>query len=531
MASGINILLFFLWIFSAVADYSDFCYVWQLKDYRLDRMRDFFSTEHGRNFWKKYILFWRSLIAIIIFLWPINSILTTKYFLIVLLGFEFIRNCYNLSKHRLIHPVFTKRALLTIGLSICLEGFIFIMIKDWTLFLLFMILRFFILSFISISLILPNNLVKKYFIMKAAKKISGQKKIIVIGVTGSYGKTSVKTFLSHILSKKFRVIKTPKNTNTEIGIASFILKTDFSNVDIFVVEMGAYKIGEIKMICDMVKPSIGVLTAITYQHLSLFGDIAQTQKAKYELLRSLPPNGLAVVNIDNQYCREFLPELKTNVATFGVDDQLSPTCLIKDVAASMDGVTCSGLIDNKIWNLTAPLVGAHNAINLAPCILIAHHLGMTDVEIMEQCKTLELPDKTMKIYYYGKSTIIDDSYNANYHGFCAALDALAAFSSKFKIVITNGIPELGEKSFEIHEKIGEEIAYHSDILVVVNKDFYEPLCKGVGKKFNTKVYLIEEAAKLKKFIDEFKDKDAVILIESRIPQSVYEKIIIRVPAY
>ena len=525
MMSSLNILLFFLWLFSAVIDYSDFCYIWQLKEYRLDRMRDFMSTERGRDFWKKYILFWRSLIAIIIFLWPINTVLAAKYFLIALLGFELIRNCRNLTKHRLIHPVFTKKALLIIGLSLCLEGFLFIITKDWTLLLLLMILRFFILSFVSIILILPSNLAKKILITKAAKKINEQKKMIVIGITGSYGKTSVKTFLSHILSKKFRVIKTPKNTNTEIGIASFILKTDFTSIDIFVVEMGAYKMGEIKMICDMVKPSIGVLTAITYQHLSLFGDITRTQKAKYELLRSLPVNGLAVVNIDNKYCREFLSELQTNIATFGVNNDFSPTCLIKDVTTSADGITCSGLINNKIWNLIAPLVGAHNAINLAPCLLIAHHLGMTDEEITEQCKTLELPDKTMKIYHYGKSTIIDDSYNANYDGFCAALDTLAAFSNKFKIVITNGIPELGQKSFEIHEKIGEEIAYNSDILVVVNKDFYEPLRKGAGEKFNTAVYLIEEADKLQNFIDEFKDKDAVILIESRIPKSVYEQII------
>ena len=279
------------------------------------------------------------------------------------------------------------------------------------------------------------------------------------------------------------------------------------------------------MICDMVKPSIGVLTAITDQHLSLFGDITQTQEAKYELLRSLPTNGLSVVNIDNKYCREFLHELKTNIATFGVENELTPTCLIKDVAASMEGITCSGMMDKKMWNLTAPLVGAHNAVNLAPCLLIAHHLGMNDTDIAEQCKTLKLPDKTMKIYKYGSSTVIDDSYNANYDGFCAALDTLSAFPSKFKIVITNGIPELGKKSFETHEKIGEEISYTSDILVVVNKDFYEPLKKGVGEKFKTKVYLIEEADKLENFIDEFKDKDAVILIESRIQKSVYDKII------
>src|SRR3989338_6571551 len=435
MISLFNVFIAILWFFSALIDYSGFCYIWQLKEYRLDRMRDFMSTQQGRSFWKGYTLFWRSVIAIIIFFWPINSALTTKYFLIGIFGFEFIRNIYQAYYKKLRYPILTKKALFIVLASVVIEGVLFILTRDWELLLLMMILRFFIISLIIVALIFPTLWFKKYYIKKAAQKISRHKNLIIIGITGSYGKTTVKTFLSHILSKKFRVIKTPKNINTEIGVANFILKNNFNNFNVFVVEMGAYRMGEIQMICDMVRPKIGVLTAISEQHLSLFGNIKQTQKAKYELLRSLPKDGLAVLNNDNFYCREHKNDLQCEVMTFGIDAGYSPDCIINEVVGSKDGIICSGTINNEEWKVQAPVLGTHNALNIAPCLLVGKYLGISLEEMKEQCKTLASPDRTTKIYSYGKSKIIDDSYNANYNGFCAALDVLGTFPSNMTRVV------------------------------------------------------------------------------------------------
>ena len=144
---------------------------------------------------------------------------------------------------------------------------------------------------------------------KSDKQTAQYPDLTVIGITGSYGKSSVKEFLGHFLETEFSVIKTPRNTNTEIGVAQFVLASNFADKDVFIVEMGAYRPGEIKLICDMVRPSIGVLTVIAEQHLSLFGSIKNIQSAKYELLRSLPTNGFAVTNADNAYCTELLDTL------------------------------------------------------------------------------------------------------------------------------------------------------------------------------------------------------------------------------
>src|SRR3989339_841801 len=272
MFSLINIAIFFLWLVSAIIDYADFCYLWQLKEYRWDRFRDFTSTYQGKTYWLKYRLLWRSIIAIGVAFWPINDALTVKYFLILLFVVDLGYNVWKLAKRKLLHPKPTAKAVLIIILSILIEGSIFVLTRDWNIFLILLIIRFFVLSGMVILLGKPTTLLKKRLIKKAKEKINRQTNLTVIGITGSYGKSTVKRFLAHILSSQFRVIVTPGNINTEIGVAQFILKNEFQTGDILIVEMGAYREGEIKMISDMVKPQIGILTAINEQHLSLFGN-------------------------------------------------------------------------------------------------------------------------------------------------------------------------------------------------------------------------------------------------------------------
>ncbi len=524
MFSAINITIFFLWLASAFVDYNDFCYIWQLKEYRVDRMRDFMSTQKGKDFWGKYIILWRSLLVVFLFLWPMNSVLVFKYFLLAVLGSELIRNTIQFFRKRLKHPVFTKKSILIIFTAILVEGLLFVISRDWPIILLLMCIRFFIISGVIFLLYLPTNLAKRIIINKAKIKLAGYKNLTVIGITGSYGKSSVKNFLGNILSNKFRIIKTPKNINTEIGVAKFILNNDFTHKDIFVVEMGAYRVGEIKLICDMVKPKIGVLTAISEQHLSLFGNIKMTQRAKYELLRSLPEDGLAVVNSDNEYCREYLDELKCKKATFGVEDEYKPDFLIEEVVHSEKGIILSGKMYGKEIKVEAPVIGIHNAKNIAPCFLVADFLKLSIEEMISQSKSLTLPEKVLSVINYGEAIILDDSYNSNYHGFCAGLDVLGRYPNRKRIIITRGIPELGSASFDIHLKLGGEIAYVADELIIIDKDNLKALTEGVGKKFNTEIKFVERPEELLEIVKRYKNTRSVILLENRVPDIINKEI-------
>ena len=522
MISLINITIFILWFLSAFADYTDHTFIFQLKEYRWDRFRDFLSTKQGKNYLLRYNFFWRSLFVILILFWPINEIIYVKYVLITIFSIDLLYNLYKIIIKKFYRPNFTYKATLIIGLAIFLEGLLFVLKRDWMALIILLLVRFLLISLIVKIINLLSNLIKKYFIKKATQKIQKYNNLIVIGITGSYGKTSIKKFLTQILSVKYKVISTPKNINTEIGIAQFILKNDFSDQDIFIVEMGAYKKGEIKLICDMVNPKIGILSAINEQHLSLFGDIKTTQNTKYELLRSLPVDGLAVINMDNNYTREFINELNTNVQTFGLNSENNPTCLIKDIQANLDGLHCKGLINGKEYNVQTNLIGEFNVMNIAPCVLVAIFLGLNLEEIRKQIKTLP---NNLELFEYGNCKIINDSYNSNPDGFKAVLDILNKFpSDKKRIIITRGMLELGKESENLHKNIIEEISFIADELVVITPDFFKLFKENALKKYRINIIEKFEHQDLLNYIKNIKNKNCVILLENRIPQIVMDEL-------
>ncbi len=522
MITLLNLFIALLWLLSAIVDYADFCYVWQLKEYRLDRMWDFWGTLQGKNYWVKYALLWRSVLAVFIFFWPINDMLTIKYLLITLFLLDGLRASYLLHKKHLIRPKLTKKAILIISGSILTEGFCFIVLHDWTIFLLLLMVRFFILSIVVIILSGLSKIIKDYIIKRASEKINLYPNLLVIGITGSYGKTSVKNYLANILSGKFKIKSTPQHVNTDIGIAQFILQANFNKTEILIVEMGAYRVGEIQKICNMVKPKIGILTAISEQHLSLFGDIKKTQQAKYELLLSLPKGGLAVVNADNVYCREYLHEIKASVMTFGIEPENNPTYLIEDLKSGLGGTTWRRMVNGMETHIESPLIGEYTAMNVAPCVLVASHLQMTNEQINEQIKILSQNIKLMESY--GR-TVIDDSYNSNPDGFRAALDILNKFpSDKKRIIITRGMLELGEKSEEIHKKLAEDIQFVADELVVITKDFVGPLCSPLGEKYRTSFVLKDDPTELLEYIKKLRNTNCVILLENRVPRTVRQEL-------
>ncbi|HBU06484.1 MAG TPA: hypothetical protein DEB09_00195 [Candidatus Magasanikbacteria bacterium] len=523
MFSDINTIIFILWIFSAISDYSYFVYFFQLKEYRWDRFRDFLSTEQGKHFTFQFNIVHRAFLIMVALFLPLN-IEIQKIVILAILAINFIHDIHKIFKRKkFIKPAITLKSLLLISIPILLEVSLLFKSHDWDALLILMMTRIFILGLIVYAFNLMTDLIKKILINRARKKISQYKNLKIIGITGSYGKTTVKIFLDHILKSKFNVISTPKHVNTEIGIAKFILKTNFSNTDIFIVEMGAYAEGEIKLICDMVKPKIGILTAINEQHIALFGNIKKTQKAKYELFRSLPKDGLAITNSDNSYCREFLNELNCQVMTFGTEEEHKPTILVKSIEKNTEGGKVVVICQNVEIQIDSNLRGSHNTMNVLPCTLVARYLGMTEEEIKGVIKNLP---QTIHIFKYGNCDIIDDSYNSNPEGFKAALDYITNFENERKrIVITRGMLELGEKSNEIHEKIGGEISYSTDELVIITPDFVKPLTEGsLSQKYRLEIKEIFEPVKLLTYIKNIKNSGSVVLLENRIPELVMKEI-------
>lgn len=516
-----NIAIFLLWFISAGLDYSEYVYLWQLKEYRLDRFKDFLSTVQGKNFIFSYKILLRPFLLIFLMAGVLTLSVDIITALTIILSFDLLDSLIKMFFHRWRRPKLTAKTVLVIILAALLEMAILATAFKLAVLLILAASRFILSSLAVFILNSPSKLIKKYYYKKATQKIAGCKNLTVIGVTGSYGKTTVKNFLEQMLSAKFKIVKTPKNINTEIGIAKFILNTDFSQTNIFVVEMAAYKIGEIKIICEIVKPRLGILTAINEQHLPLFGNIKNTQTAKYELPRSLPADGLAIINSDNQYCREFIPELKCRVKTFGQLAEFKPDCLISDTSSGADKLEFKATPD---YEIKTNIIGSHNAMNIAPVILTASHLGFAKNEIEQGAERFKLPEATMQIINYGSSVVIDDSYNANPASFAAALKFLAGYKTNGKkIVISRGMIELGQASLEAHKKIGKLIAEVANEFIIISPDSISALKLGAGDS-NLKIITIFEPTKLFKYIKENKNQSNLILLEGRIPDIIKNEI-------
>lgn len=511
-------LISLVWFATAVFDYLFYTYTWQLKEYRLDRMKDYLKSVQGRNFLKDFRFIWRGIGAVLLFLKPISFISLCVLFFDIFYTFFFLKQKFR-------RPKFTKKAILICIFSLIIEAGLFSLFPYNLPFILFV--RIFSLSLIVFLLGIPSTLIKRYIIRKATAKLAQYKDLIVIGITGSFGKSSVKEFTSHILSTQYKVRKTPKNINSEIGIAQFILKTSFAGVDVFVCEMGAYTKGEIDLICKMVRPKIGVLTTIGEQHLSLFGSIKNIQSAKYELLRSLPADGLVITNADNAYCREFLKDLTCqNIETYGIEKENDPTYRITKIKTTLRGIEFEALYCGQKAKITAPVLGAHNAFNISMALMVAVNMSIDPNNIISAVNHLPKDlQGILKTYNYGQTTIIDDSYNSNPSGFRSALNVLSLYpTQRKKIVITRGMLELGEKSNELHEEIAKEIAEFADELIVITPDFIESLHRGAGPEFLSKIKTMYTADELFTFLKNLHDTDAVILLENRMPAKVIQEL-------
>ncbi|MFA4817488.1 MAG: UDP-N-acetylmuramoyl-tripeptide--D-alanyl-D-alanine ligase [Parcubacteria group bacterium] len=319
--------------------------------------------------------------------------------------------------------------------------------------------------------------------INTARKIIAGSKACVIGITGSYGKTSAKEILSSILEQKFSVIKTPENVNTDIGIAKFILKNKavFNNKSIFIVEMGAYQRGEIIKICKMVQPSYSFLTGINEAHLERFGSLENIIYGKFELPQNTKE--ISFLNFDDD-------NVKNNYGKFKIN---------KIVGISKDEAKNIGLKDDfkglqfewREAKFETVLLGEHNITLILLCANLASHFSMSLTEISEGVKKIKPIAHRLELIYNLNTdvVVIDDSYNGNFDGFVSGINLLKRARGR-KVVLTPGLVELGSKAQDIHEKIGELYAKNVDLVFLIKNKLTDNIIEGLKKNnfSNYKVY-------------------------------------------
>jgi UDP-N-acetylmuramoyl-tripeptide--D-alanyl-D-alanine ligase len=341
-------------------------------------------------------------------------------------------------------------------------------------------------ALVAVLIIVANIVIKpvelainQWFINDAKKKIDSFQNLIKIGITGSYGKTSVKHFVHAILSEKYNALMTPGSFNTTLGVVRTIREFLLPVHEVFVVEMGAKHIGDVKEICDIVKPRYGILTAIGPQHLESFGSLENIIKAKLEVITGLPDDGIGFVNVDNISTAEIPTDVKARIVTFAVANQAD--YMAENVVYRGRGMTFDIIYrGGKILSVETGLLGAHNVSNLLAACAVALELGVEKYRIEKAIRGIEAVQHRLEVKKTpGGITIIDDAFNSNPVGSKMALEALNRFEGKRKFVITPGMIELGAKEYELNREFGRSIAKNCDFAVLVGKNRTLPIQEGI----------------------------------------------------
>lgn len=236
--------------------------------------------------------------------------------------------------------------------------------------------------------------------------------------------------------------------------------------------------GDIEELCDLVHPSIGLLTSVGKQHLETFGSLENIMNTKFELIASLPPDGAAFFNGDNEYCRAlFSRAVVRNKFLYGLmGDDLCMRAV--DISVNAEGSTFTLLTgEGEAAFCHTPLLGKHNILNIVGCAAVAKYMGLSMAQIAEGIAKLQPVEHRLQLIP-GPVTVIDDAFNSNPEGARAAMEVLRSFDGR-RIVITPGMVELGEEEESQNEEFGREIACSADFAILVGKKRAIPIRRGI----------------------------------------------------
>jgi len=484
------------------------------------------------------------------------SNLFLSYFLIIIYFFESVKGFSDFLKKKLKTPAFTKKIVFLIFVVFLFQIFYFFSVFQKESFsfslLIFDILTPAITSGIVLVFQPLTALIRHQIIQKAKKKREEFKNLIVIGITGSYGKTSTKEFLATILEEKFgkeKVLKTKAHQNSEVGISQCILNELNENHEIFVVEMGAYNRGGIKLLCDIAKPKIGIITGVNEQHLATFGTMENLLSAEggMELIESLPEDGLVIFNGNNKHCLNIYQKTKIKkriTLTSGmvnstiVENTIPGDFWAEDIKVEKEWIEFKVFSrDGDSADFRVNLLGGQSIENILLAACCAKELGMNLGEISKACQKIRPEQGGMKLIKtkYGVN-IVDSTYSANPDGVISHLEYLKIWPQK-KVIIMPCLIELGQASKEVHRKIGQKIGEVCDLAIIVTKDRFREIREGAtlsvakpplsGGAVKTgmpaeNILFLENPREIFERIKTFCKEGDVVLLEGRIPREVIE---------
>jgi UDP-N-acetylmuramoyl-tripeptide--D-alanyl-D-alanine ligase len=332
----------------------------------------------------------------------------------------------------------------------------------------------------------------------------------VIGITGSYGKTTTKFCTGAVLEQDRSTLVTPDSYNSLLGVVRTINENMRDEHEAFVAEMGMFRRGDISELCELLHPTIGVITAIGPMHLERLGSIEAIAAAKGELLDALPPGGAFVTNADDPRCLELAARAHVPVTLFGIEGALdaqangartgtpdrppqaapsqTKTPEVQVLARNVhlaEGRTCFELLLDGLngdpVNISAGLLGRHNVSNLLGAAAVGRALGVAPERIAAGLESVTAPAHRLQPIHNRAAgvVVIDDAYNSNPDGAAAALEVLRQHPASRRLLVTPGMVELGELEAQLNRTFGEQAAPACDLAILVGAARTDPIREGM----------------------------------------------------
>ena len=426
------------------------------------------------------------------------------------------------------------RLIITYVLVLSLITFGLVILMDYLAFLIgatvFAVLRYSIIC--AMPILLPYILFIAYCInepfeawgrrrsLRFAKERLDKANVLKIGITGSFGKTSVKEILKTMLSQKYRVLATPSSYNTPLGIAMTVRKLDDTH-DVFIAEMGARSKGDIEQLAKLVQPKFGVLTGVNKQHLETFGNLETIKDTKFELFENLSEGGIGFFAVDNENSVELYEKFNGEKYLAGLSGN---NCMVTatDVEISDKGMSFTlKIADEEPVQCTTVLLGRHSVKNICLAVAVAYKVGLSVKEILGGINRLQSIGHRLELMPNNKNIIvIDDSYNANVDGVYAAMEVLDTFKGR-KIVLTPGLVEMGKEENLANLEMGKILARHTDNVIVIGKHNATMLINGLieGGMNRENIKFAKNLNKGNDLLNEMLKEGDVVLFENDLPDN------------
>lgn len=470
-----------------------------------------------------------SFIALLLYL---GHILIKEYWLeqlvsiVIILIAGYVWSLYKQNK-KIIKPlVFTNRVKRQV------IGFVLI-----DTYIIFLLLNQSIASHFLISLLAPLNLWLVYFVAfislpleklfhrrfkdKAKSILKESPNLKIIGITGSYGKTTTKNIVYEVLSQKYYSLMTPESYNTPMGIAKSISGQLKPIHQTFICEMGADKVGDITQLMDFVQPTIGIVTSIGPAHLASFKNQNNIINEKMQIIEKLPINGYGILNYDNKYIRNYVVKNRCQKITYGIDsDDVDYQATTIKYSISGSTFVVIDKFSNKKYKFATKLLGINNIANILAAICVGRIMDIEFKDLIVAVANVKQIPHRLEIKPYLNYTMIDDAFNSNPVGSKEALAILKIMPNE-RVLITCGMIDMGEQQSYLNKEFGKQIFNCADQVILVGKVQTQAIYQGLqetGYDMSV-VFVVNSTLEALALLPQLTKRKISFLIENDLPDA------------